>query len=185
MFIWVLANDYLKYPYCRKHFRLSGNINSIQLKVGADYIPPYPITGHAGYCEMADNIDDDNTDFVVALHQAAGAFLDTDKVTRINKENFALNTRTYDPTVATNLEYQLSYFEEKRVQGRALYAIRLDNNPFETDVISGYNTKKISPLELVIKVDNAGHFARDCTMYTLYWHDFIVNYKNGGGDTYG
>ena len=64
---------------------------------------------------MADNIDDDNTDFVVALHQAAGAFLDTDKVTRINKENFALNTRTYDPTVTTNLEYQLSYFEEKRV----------------------------------------------------------------------
>ena len=106
-------------------------------------------------------------------------------MTRINKENFALNTRTYDPSVTTNLEYQLSYFEEKRVQGRALYAIRLDNNPFETDVISGYNTKKISPLELVIKVDNAGHFARDSTMYTLYWHDFIVNFKNGGVDTYG
>ena len=47
---------------------------------------------------MADDIDDDNTDFVIALHKAAGTFLDTDKTTRINKENFALNNRIWDPT---------------------------------------------------------------------------------------
>ena len=115
----------------------------------------------------------------------AGAFLDTTKTTRINKENFALNDRLYDPAATNLLTNSLVYAEETRVQARPLYAIRLDNNPFETNVISGLNTKARSPIELVIKIDSGNVSRSDVTMYTCYWHDYIVNYKWGNTETYG
>lgn len=106
----------MKYPYCRKHFRLSGNLTWVQLKIGADYIPPYPLTGYAGKPALVDGAIDDNTDYVVELHKAAGTFLDTDKTTRVNKENFCINNRLYDPTSATVCKsYDYPAFEETRL----------------------------------------------------------------------
>lgn len=49
----------------------------MQLKVQADYIPPYPITGYAGNPILVDGYNDDNTDFVIEVHKAAGSFFDT------------------------------------------------------------------------------------------------------------
>ena len=52
----IISNDYKKYPFCRKSFRLSCNVNYLQLKVGSDYIPQYPILGHAGNIIMNNSI---------------------------------------------------------------------------------------------------------------------------------
>ena len=43
-----IANDYQKYTFCRKQFRLSNNITSMQLKFNTNYYPPQPLTGNAG-----------------------------------------------------------------------------------------------------------------------------------------
>lgn len=48
------------------------NITSLQLKVGGEYIPTYPITGHAGNIDMNKVIVADNTEFVVELHKTLG-----------------------------------------------------------------------------------------------------------------
>jgi len=43
LMMFILDNSYKSYPYARKHFRLSGNITSIQVKAGVNYFPPFPI----------------------------------------------------------------------------------------------------------------------------------------------
>lgn len=43
-----MPDDYLTYTFCRKNYRLSANITSMYLKIGTEYYPPLPITGHAG-----------------------------------------------------------------------------------------------------------------------------------------
>ena len=77
---------------------------------------------------------------------------------------------------------------EIRCKGRALYVLRLDGNPFETKVISGFDTKKNSPMELIIKTDTTelnSNNPYSQTMYICYWHDYIVNFKADGIETYG
>ena len=41
---------------------------------------------------------------------------------------------------------------EQRLQGKALYSISLDSDPFDSTVLSGYNTSEVKPIELVIDV---------------------------------
>lgn len=43
LMMYILSDDYKSYPYCRKHFRLSGNITYLQVKSGANYFPPMAI----------------------------------------------------------------------------------------------------------------------------------------------
>jgi hypothetical protein len=37
--------------------------------------------------------------------------------------------------------------------GKAIYGIILDSNPYDDDVISGFNSTNKRPLELIIKAD--------------------------------
>lgn len=48
MVVLFLTNDHLKYSFCRKQFRLSHNITTMQLKFDVNYYPPQPIQGNAG-----------------------------------------------------------------------------------------------------------------------------------------
>lgn len=59
----------MKKPFYRKHFRLSHNLKSVQVKVGPDLIPPYPIEGCTGNIALNSltEADGDNTDFLVEL----------------------------------------------------------------------------------------------------------------------
>lgn len=67
------------------------------MKIGTEYIPPVPITGHAGNPCLVDSEKYDNSDFVAEVHKMAGALFDTKNTTRINNENFALNWRAWVP----------------------------------------------------------------------------------------
>lgn len=75
IFFWFLDNNYLTFPYCRKNYRCSMNVSQMQVKIGPDYYPQYPIAGNAGnpYIVNGDpNGALDNTDFLVELHKACG-----------------------------------------------------------------------------------------------------------------
>lgn len=72
-----------------------------------------------------------------------------------------------------------------RCQGKALYSIALDQNPFDPDTLSGLDTTKVRPIELVIKGTDLNKFGYDSTMYVMYWHDFYVQLTNEGVNTFG
>ncbi len=50
------------------------------IKVGSDYYPPLPITGHAGtpagYSSLNNDYDANNADFLVNLYKAFGKYND-------------------------------------------------------------------------------------------------------------
>jgi len=50
----------MKYAFCRKQFRLSNNIRSMQLKFNTDYYPPQPLVGNAGNPQMIDTTGDNS-----------------------------------------------------------------------------------------------------------------------------
>jgi hypothetical protein len=60
------------------------------------------------------------------------------------------------------------------VQGKALYALNLDSNPNDADVLSGLDTTQKRPIELIIKGSDNDKFPRDSTMYVMLSHDFYV-----------
>lgn len=94
----------MKYPFCRKQFRLSNNITSFQIKFNLEYYPPQPIVGNAGNPEMLDNTGD-NSPFVELLLLSNNYLFSTNIPNpKINTKNFALNSRIYDPN-ATNTLY--------------------------------------------------------------------------------
>jgi hypothetical protein len=53
---------------------------------------------------MNDSINDDNTDFVKELHKTFGFFFSANRSVKINKLNFALNERSYDPNIENMTE---------------------------------------------------------------------------------
>jgi hypothetical protein len=52
-------------------------------------------------------------------------------------------------------------------------------------VLSGLDTTKARPIELVIKGTDVDKFTGDSTMFVLLWHDFYVQINNQGVTTYG
>ncbi len=49
IYFYFLSNEYMKYNWCRKNFKCSRNLTSVQLKIGQNYIPQTgPIVGHSG-----------------------------------------------------------------------------------------------------------------------------------------
>lgn len=95
---------------------------------------------------MNNVIKEDNTEFVQELHRTFGYFFAANKRCNINQLNFAVNERTYDPSTAEASEtsmrvgFSQPLFEERRCVGKALYALNLDSNPTDPDVLSGLNT---------------------------------------------
>ena len=76
----------------------------------------------------------------------------------IDKAAFAINDRPYNIDYAhadgkDNTHFGKSLFHENRCVGKSLYGIILDSNPYDDEVISGFNSKEKRPLELMIKCD--------------------------------
>ena len=136
-------------------------------------------------------IKEDNTEFVQELHRTFGFFFAANKRCNINQLNFAVNERTYDPSTAeTNnnlmkVGQSVPLFEERRCVGKALYAINLDSNPNDPDVLSGLNTTQKRPIELIVKANDTNKFPRDSTMFVMLNHDFYVQFTLQGTKTYG
>ena len=99
-----------------------------------------------------------------------GLFFNPDREFLIDRVAFAINERCYDPTAADlpynntspnfnkapllkNVVKGVCNWHENRWVGKALYGLILDNNPYDPNVISGFNSKDKRPLELMIKCD--------------------------------
>lgn len=140
------CDDYKKYSFCRKHYYLSGNLTSLQLKIANTYIPPQPIVGHAGNIVASGSIRN-NAPYIIELHKAFGKLFNIGANTYINSTNFAVNDRPYNPTnvqpywtsvggtngTILNIDTAsgLPLFHENRCVGRAMYAFDLEALPGE------------------------------------------------------
>jgi len=87
-----------------------------------------------------------------------GLFFSPDRNFLIDKGAFAINDRPYNIDYAhadgkDNTHFGKSLFHENRCVGKSLYGIILDSNPYDDEVISGFNSKEKRPLELMIKCD--------------------------------
>lgn len=69
-----------------------------------------------------------------------------------------------------------------RCRGKALYTFNLEMDKKNDNTMTGINTTKVRPIELIIKSDDSGNaFPRTSTMYTMFMSDFIVTFR--GNDT--
>ena len=96
-----------------------------------------------------------------------------------------MNDRCYDPSAVNSADLGQCLFNERRCVGKALYAINLDSNPMDPDVLSGLDTTQKRPIELIIKGTDTNKFARDSTMYVMLNHDFYVQFSLNGTKTFG
>lgn len=86
-----VPTDFQIYSFCRKHYRLSNNITSFQLRIGIDYWPPNAHKGNAGNV-VSNNLEDDNAVFLENIYFAMNCmFSATNPQPRINAYNFSLN----------------------------------------------------------------------------------------------
>ena len=126
---------------------------------------------------------------------------DCKKHININKANFAVNQRPYDVSMSTALGMtpaQLStkkkrmildggytLWNEMRCRGKALYSFNLDMDKRNDDVMTGIDTTKVRPIELILKSDDPNVYPNASTMYVMFLSDFIVSFGNGDTSTEG
>lgn len=172
IFFCFIPNDYSANAACRKQYRLSMGVTSVQLKVGTDYYPQLAIKGNGGnnYGEL------NNYEFVRYLFRAFGKLLNPTGIS-INPHNFAVNCRAMDPsaTAATFTgNYQLGFHEENRVLGKAVYAIPLDALNYDNSILGGVNTVNAKPFEIHLNYDASRVFTRNVTMFSFCHYDMIL-----------
>lgn len=147
---------------------------------------------------MNSNISADNSVFLSELHQAMNLFFDCKKHININKLNFAINERPYDVTLNTFLGRPLTagragfmkeggyaFWNEMRCRGKAVYAFNLEMDKTNDSTMSGLDTRKTRPIELLLKSDDPNTYPRLSTMYVMFLNDFIVTFGDGNLTTEG
>lgn len=72
-------------------------------------------------------------------------------------------------------------FNEMRCKGKALYAFNLEADKRNDETMSGIDTTKVRPIELILRSDDANAYTRNSTMYVSFLSDFIVSF--GAQDT--
>jgi hypothetical protein len=96
---------------------------------------------------------------------------DTSKHININKLNFSINERPYDVTLSkmyniqganlTTLKSDIlkkagyTMWNEMRCKGKALYAFNLEADKLNDNTMSGLDTTKLRPIELILKSDDS------------------------------
>ena len=76
-------------------------------------------------------------------------------------------------------------WNEMRCKGKAVYAFNLEMDKKNDDTMSGLDTTKTRPIELILKNDSNVYFNRLSTMYVMFLSDFIVTFRDGDTDTEG
>lgn len=124
---------------------------------------------------------------------------DCKKHININKTNFAVNERPYDVTMTTAtgitlnttkkrrmiLDSGYALWNEMRCRGKALYAFNLEMDKYNDNTMTGIDTTKVRPIELILKTDDPNYYPRGSTMYVMFLSDFIVTFGNGDTSTEG
>ena len=159
--------DYETYPFCRKHKRISGNLTSMQLRIGNEYFPSLPVVGHAG------NIRPDYTsasnkgnfvEFYVNTMQSFGKFFNMNEDTLINSSNFTLNTTGYNPlelggpfTIQAHPTTWsgMTNFWENSIVPRCIFALDLEKLDLTGNIRSGWDTTKYRPFDLLLQNDSS------------------------------
>lgn len=72
-----------------------------------------------------------------------------------------------------------------RCRGKAVYSFNLEMDKKNDDTMSGLDTTKVRPIELILKNDDGNYFPRQSTMYVMFLSDFIVTFGNGETNTEG
>lgn len=76
-----------------------------------------------------------------------------------------------------------SFYHENRLQGKAIYGLDLESLSFDPNSISGLNTMKTVPYELILKSDQGNAFKRKSEMHVFNYFDFIVKIGIGMSPT--
>lgn len=91
-----IPNDYQTKTFCRKHFRISNNITSMQIKLDTNFYPTQPIVGNAGNPQAVDSTGDNWPFYQLLLLSSNRLFSTNHPMPKINPRNFAINQRCYD-----------------------------------------------------------------------------------------
>lgn len=200
IYMVILAGDYLRNSMYRKHYRLSGNITSFQLKIGTDYYPSLPIKGHAG-CNYGSN---NNYEFYIHMLKSFGK-LTTGEELAVNPHNFAINWReTYmaekdsktnagairapndpagtsynNPSLFVMTGAQLSFFFENRIIGKAIFGLDLDSLNYENAILSGIRTTDAKPFEILLDKDTSSYYDGNSIIHIICYYDSVISFVNG------
>lgn len=76
-------------------------------------------------------------------------------------------------------------WNEMRCRGKAVYSFNLDYDKKNDDTMTGLDTTKTRPIELILKSTDPNTYANSSTMYVMFLSDFIVTFKDGETSTEG
>lgn len=69
-------------------------------------------------------------------------------------------------------------WNEMRCRGKAVYAFNLDSDKYSDDTMTGIDTTKVRPIELILKSTDTNTYPNASTMYVMFLSDFIVSFNN-------
>lgn len=95
--MFLTPNEYQVLPFCRQTTRFSGNITSFQIRFNSEFFPPQPIVGNAGNPEILDSTGDNSLFYLQILKSLDYLFNTNYPHPKINRWNFAINNRCYNP----------------------------------------------------------------------------------------
>ena len=98
--------DFEKYSWARKHQYISMNLTSLQIRVGNEYIPSTPITGHCGNIrsDLDSGVPKGNyAEFLIQTTKAWGKFFNMNDSTLLNPTNYTMNCTPYFIDNSVNL----------------------------------------------------------------------------------
>ena len=67
-------------------------------------------------------------------------------------------------------------WNEMRSRGKAVYAFNLDADKTNDDTMTGMDTTKTRPIELILKSTDTNTYSNSSTMYVMFLSDFIVSF---------
>lgn len=204
--MWVIIpQDFNRWSWCRRNYRISGNITKMQINVNPDYYPSLPVLANAGNVQPLPNSSIlmwkyPNNDYVIQLQKAFGKLNDLNEDQFVNSTNFAVNNRPYAPdnTQANSLpnnpdslgyayqecfnQYGWPLIHENRCVGRPIFGISMESMQSDQTVISGISTMDVRPFQIILEFeqDKSSTFPRDAGLYPFLRYDLIIaTNKNG------
>lgn len=79
------------------------------------------------------------------------------------------------------LDSGFALWNEMRCRGKALYSFNLDMDKRNDDTMTGIDTTKVRPIELILRSDDPNIYNAASTMFVMFLSDFIVSF--GANDT--
>lgn len=199
-----IPQDYLKYSFLRKLFRVNCGITSIQLRIGMELYPSLPLKGHAGTSAHypSSYLYGNNAEYLISLQKAFQKFHNKDEDCAINCENFAVNRRNWSPATSTtwnsttfsdvhdfNCMSYMPLIHENRCVGKAAFCLDLESMSENPRIISGLNTLRNKNFEILLTSDTNGFYfsgkesakvTENVVMYFWCQYDMVVQLKKYG-----